>query len=177
MVTHKLNSMSSTDALIVKAKRPAAGHTKTRLCPPMTPAKAAGLYECFLLDTLDLMRQVPEVKQVLAYLPAGETEYFNRLGPGFELVLQEGRTLGERLDNVITGFLNEGYRRVVAIDSDSPNLPVEYLESAFDALLENDVAIGPCEDGSYYLIGFNHPAPRLLREVRMSTARVTADTQ
>jgi glycosyltransferase A (GT-A) superfamily protein (DUF2064 family) len=36
--------------------------------------------------------------------------------------------------------------------------------------------LGPCDDGGYYLIGLKKPAPRLLREVRMSTPRVTADT-
>ena len=38
------------------------------------------------------------------------------------------------------------------------------------------MVLGPCEDGGYYLIGMKKPAPRLLREVRMSTATVTADT-
>ena len=41
---------------------------------------------------------------------------------------------------------------------------------------EPDVVLGPCEDGGYYLIGLKQPAPRLLREVRMSTDRVFADT-
>jgi len=45
--------------LLVVAKQPAAGQTKTRLCPPLTGAAAAALYAYFLRDTLDLMRQVP----------------------------------------------------------------------------------------------------------------------
>jgi glycosyltransferase A (GT-A) superfamily protein (DUF2064 family) len=36
--------------------------------------------------------------------------------------------------------------------------------------------LGPAEDGGYYLIGLKRPAPRLLREVRMSTPTVLADT-
>ena len=36
--------------------------------------------------------------------------------------------------------------------------------------------IGPCEDGGYYLIGLKKPAPRLLRDVKMSTPDVTRDT-
>jgi hypothetical protein len=39
-----------------------------------------------------------------------------------------------------------------------------------------DVVIGPCEDGGYYLIGLKRPCHRLLREVRMSTPDVTANT-
>ena len=48
----------NNNALIVVAKRPAPGKTKTRLSPPLTPELASALYECFLFDTLDQMRQV-----------------------------------------------------------------------------------------------------------------------
>ena len=169
--------MSSLNALIVMAKRPAAGQTKTRLCPPLTPSRAAGLYECFLRDTIALMRQVPGVQPMIAYLPAGEAPYFQQLAPDFDLAQQVGESLGERLDNVIGACLKAGYRHVVAIDSDSPTLPAAYLQGAFNVLAGgSDVVLGPCDDGGYYLIGFTRPAPRLLREVRMSTPDVTADT-
>ena len=39
-------------SLVVMAKRPAAGATKTRLVPTLMPEQAANLYECFLLDAL-----------------------------------------------------------------------------------------------------------------------------
>jgi glycosyltransferase A (GT-A) superfamily protein (DUF2064 family) len=66
---------------------------------------------------------------------------------------------------------------VAAINSDGPNLPVDYLSSAFQLLArDNDVVMGPCEDGGYYLIGLKQPAPRLLRELRMSTEHVLDDT-
>jgi hypothetical protein len=51
------------------------------------------------------------------------------------------------------------------------------LISAFTALEDgSDAVIGPSDDGGYYLIGLKRPYPRLLREVRMSTPEVTADT-
>ena len=49
------------NALLVIAKQPAAGQTKTRLAPPLTPAEAAALYECFLRDTLTVARAVSGV--------------------------------------------------------------------------------------------------------------------
>jgi glycosyltransferase A (GT-A) superfamily protein (DUF2064 family) len=48
--------------------------------------------------------------------------------------------------------------------------------SAFEALSDRDVVLGPSDDGGYYLIGLKKPAPRLLREVRMSTPTVLKDT-
>ena len=59
----------STDALLIMAKQPVPGQTKTRLSPPLTLEQAAVLYECFLLDTLDLMRQVSNVVRAVAYWP------------------------------------------------------------------------------------------------------------
>ena len=63
------------------------------------------------------------------------------------------------------------------MNSDSPTLPLTYLARAFEALADGaDVTLGPSADGGYYLIGVKQPTPRLLREVRMSTPTVLADT-
>lgn len=166
-----------SNALLVMAKYPAPGRIKTRLTPPLSPEQAARLYECFLLDTLDLMRQAPEMQRVIAYSPAGSESYFNRLAPDFELVLQQGPDLGTRLDNALTLYLELGYQRVAIMNSDGPTLPAAYLTLAFKLLAgEAELVLGPATDGGYYLIGLKRPAPRLLREVQMSTPRVLADT-
>lgn len=164
-----------TNALIVVAKRPMPGKTKTRLSPPLTPELASALYECFLFDTLDQMRQVSDAQHVIAYLD--ECEYFQRLAPDFELIPQEGNDLGERLDNALTLYLSRGYDHAVIMDSDSPTLPASYLLQAFQVLSSDaDVVLGPCDDGGYYLIGLKKPSPRLLRDVHMSTPTVAAET-
>ena len=165
----------NSNALIVVAKRPAPGKTKTRLSPPLTPELASKLYECFLFDTQDQMRQVKGAQHVIAYLD--EYNYFQRIAPDFELIPQEGHDLGSRLDNALTSYLSRGYERVVIMDSDSPTLPAAYLSQAFEALSNGaDVVLGPCDDGGYYLIGVKEPTPRLLREVHMSTPMVAAET-
>lgn len=159
------------------AKRPTPGGTKTRLVPPLSPEQAAALYECFLRDTLDLARQVPDVQPAVAYTPARARAYFASLAPDFDYIQQKGPDLGARLDNALTYHLGLGYQRVVMINSDGPTLPLAYLVDAFERLRgETDVVVGPADDGGYYLIGLKQPAPRLLREVRMSTPYVTIDT-
>ena len=164
-----------SNALIVVAKRPEPGRTKTRLSPPLTPQLASQLYECFLLDTLEKMRQVKGTQKVIAYV--GDLEYFQRIAPDFQLIQQEGADLGARLDHALTSYLFLGYQRVVIMDSDSPTLPATYLAQSFIGLSDGaDVVLGPCEDGGYYLIGIKKPAPRLLREVQMSTPTVAAET-
>jgi len=164
------------NALLVVAKRPAPGYTKTRLTPPLAPEVAAQLYEAFLRDTLDIMRRVRAARPIIAYLPEGEEDYFRALAPDFELLLQSGPDLGARLDHALTRCLSDGFARAVIMDSDSPTLPAAYLAQAFDALDTADVVLGPCEDGGYYLFGLKQPAPRLLRDVQMSTPHVVRDT-
>lgn len=171
------NQQHKKDILIVVAKRPAPGQTKTRLCPPLNSQQAAKLFECFLFDTLELMRGVSGVDLSIAYLPAEQEPYFAEIAPDFDRVLQIGTDLGSRLDNTLSHYLNHGYERAVIMNSDSPTLPVSNMMAAFDRLSgEADVVLGPSLDGGYYLIGLKHPAPRLLREVQMSTANVTEDT-
>ena len=165
------------NVLLVVAKRPAPGRTKTRLTPPLSLEQAAALYECFLRDTLDLMRRVPDVSRAIAYLPVEARDYFARLAPDFDLIPQQGDDLGMRLDRALTYYLQRGYEQAVIMNSDGPTLPADHLVQAFAALADHaDVVLGPSDDGGYYLIGLKKSAQRLLREVRMSTPHVTADT-
>jgi rSAM/selenodomain-associated transferase 1 len=164
------------NTLLVIAKQPAAGQTKTRLAPPLAPRQAAELYECFLADTLDIARAVPGAARVVYYAPDDAAGYFAALAPDFELAPQVGAGLGERLDHALTRFLRAGRQRVVVMDSDSPTLPAQYVAQAFEALERHDVVLGPCTDGGYYLIGLTRPQPRLLREVQMSQPNVLRDT-
>ena len=164
------------DTLLVVAKQPAPGRTKTRLCPPLTPDQAAYLYDCFLRDTLDTMRKVPGVKCVIGFLPEDAHGYFNQLAPDMGLVCQRGDSLGERLDHLLTDALSGGSQRAVVMDSDSPTLPATHIAQAFEQLAEADVVLGPTRDGGYYLIGLKQPQPHLLRQVQMSTPHVLSDT-
>ena len=168
--------MSKRNTLLVVAKQPFPGQTKTRLCPPLSHSQAAELYECFLRDTLDVMRQVRDVHCVIGFLPEDAHDYFRQLAPSMKLTCQVGASLGERLDHLLTEVLVNGLQRAVVMDSDSPTLPAEYISQAFDLLTDADVVIGPTRDGGYYLIGMKQPQPHLLRDVQMSTPHVLADT-
>jgi rSAM/selenodomain-associated transferase 1 len=166
-------------ALIVMAKEPKVGETKTRLSPHLSGQEAAGLYRCFLLDTLELMRQVKSTQPVIAYSPPESESFFRSIAPaGFRFIPQVGASLGERLNNAMSQYLSAGYDQAVAIDSDSPTLPVAHLRRAFQVLDDPavDVILGPCEDGGYYLIGLKTARSELFRGIIMSTPTVLEET-
>ena len=179
------------------AKQPAAGRAKTRLVPPLTGASAASLYHCFLKDVLATVRGAARVAgftPVVAYTPAAARDFFRRLAPDFQLIPQQSgyeanatdsshlgpasSQLGDRLQNVLSTALGQGYRQVVAINSDSPTLPAEFLRAAFHRLDSPhvDAVFGPCADGGYYLIGVKKAPGRLVTAVEMSTPTVLQDT-
>jgi rSAM/selenodomain-associated transferase 1 len=165
------------NALIVVAKEPVPGQTKTRLCPPFTPEGAAEFYRCLLLDTLALMQQLKAADHTVAYTPASAHSYFAHLSPnGFRLVPQEGANLGERLAGMLGLHFDLGYRRVVIMNSDGPTLPLSYLEAAFSGLERADVALGIGHDGGYYLIGMKRLYPELFQGIDWSTERVIPQT-
>ena len=167
-----------TRALIVVAKRPAIGQTKTRLTPPLSPDQAVALYTCMLLDTLDMMTQVEDARHVLAYAPDDAEPYFRAIAPPqFGFHPQVGQTLGERLHHSLSVCLDNGCRQAVVMDSDSPTLPADVLRTAFERLDDPavDVVLGPCDDGGYSLIGLKQPNAPLF-DVVMSTPHVLADT-
>ena len=101
--------MMHPNALLIIAKRPAAGQTKTRLCPPLLADEAAALYECLLADTIDLAARAPGVDRGILYLPDDARSYFAGLAPDFGLWPQEGASLGERLDNALSAGFRRGY--------------------------------------------------------------------
>jgi rSAM/selenodomain-associated transferase 1 len=164
--------------VIIMAKQPAVGRTKTRLCPPLTPAQAAAFYEALLLDTITLVHDIPSLRLAVTVTPTDATIYFQRVSPpGTILVPVECETIGGCLCQALGYLLDLGHPQAIALNSDGPSLPPAYLVQARVELASGaDVVLGPSEDGGYYLIGLNRPHPELFENIEWSTAWVTAQT-
>src|SRR5207249_143909 len=165
-------------AVVIMAKAPRAGEVKTRLCPPLSLADASELYRRFLLDKIDQVRALRTASPAIAYTPAEARAFFEEIAPGFVLVPQRGADLGDRLANSLGELLDQGYRGALAIDSDTPTLPLGFLEQGLDLLTtpEVDVVLGPTEDGGYYLIGLRTVYRELFEAMAWSTSRVFPET-
>jgi rSAM/selenodomain-associated transferase 1 len=166
-------------AVAVMARVPGAGPVKSRLHGPLTPEQATALYRCFLLDRLDALAALPGIAPVVAFTPPGARAQMAALATvGIRLVAQEGEGLTERLTRLFARLLDEGHAAAVAMDSDSPTLPMAWVGEAARALAaaEADVVVGPSEDGGYYLIGLRAPHPELFEAMPWSTPAVLATT-
>lgn len=163
--------------LVIMAKEPAVGRTKTRLCPPLTPVEAVALTEALLRDTIGLASGLAGVQMAIAVTPPEAVDAFRRFSsPGTILVPVAGADIGDCLNHVLNRLLAEGHPQAIALNADGPSLPVTYLQQAFARLDGADVVLGPNDDGGYYLIGLAQPHPGLFRDIEWSTKHVTAQT-
>lgn len=166
-------------AVVIMAKAPRPGEVKTRLCPPLSYEEAAELYRCFLLDKVEQLKALHDAAPAIAYSPDNSRTLFEALAPSsFALIPQRDGDLGARLATTIHQLLSAGYPKVMAIDSDTPTLPLAYLQRA-SALLgerEVDLVLGPSEDGGYYLIGVKNLHRELFEHMNWSTPQVFSET-
>lgn len=159
-------------------KQPVPGRVKTRLAADIGDDGAAELYAAFTADVVERFRDVAD-ERYLWITPRDEcsvTHFMDLAGTHYGVGAQEGESLGDRLVDCTEHAFDTGAERVVIIGSDSPLLPLEYLERAFVMLRDRDVVLGPATDGGYYLVGLSRRLPILFDRIDWSGPRVLADT-
>jgi rSAM/selenodomain-associated transferase 1 len=174
------------ETLVLFAKAPIAGSTKTRLARERGDRDAVLLSAGFLLDTVELCARwrcertaVDQNRRVVLYAsPHVEDPLLAEAArrAGARLEVQQGADLGARLRHAFEAEYERGARAVCAIGADSPSLPLHLLDEAFRALAWERVVIGPTFDGGYWLIGAQRPAPDLFTDVPWSTPAVVPRT-
>lgn len=159
--------------LFTKPARP--GRVKTRLHSVLTPGQAAELHQAFLDDLLPRLERGAFDLRIAWALD--DSEPLPR--PDVEGFRQEGNDLGERLHRGLER-VSAPYPLVAAVGSDHPELASADVEEAFRRLEAGaDVAIGPAEDGGYYLIALRREALReeLFSNIRWGSDEVLAATR
>jgi 2-phospho-L-lactate guanylyltransferase (CobY/MobA/RfbA family) len=79
---------------------------------------------------------------------------------------QEGSYFGDRLENAVQTLTDIGYRKVVIVGSDCPDLELGDIQLAFSALEHHRLVLGPDHRGGCYLIGLDTRERHLLHGIR-----------
>lgn len=165
--------MRSENLLIVFAKNIVLGKVKTRL------AKSVGDTEAF-----NVYRQLVEIteRESLKMENCDVHIYFsdvvlNALWPNNEKFIQRGNDLGEKMMNAFDDSFKLGYKRVIGVGSDLPDLSVEIMTDGLQFLQSNDTVFGPSEDGGYYLIGMTKLIPEIFTNKAWSTDTLLDETR
>lgn len=155
-------------------KEPIPGRVKTRLSPPLKPEQAAALYRTALHETVERILKT-DYEVVLFF--AGQEDYFEKAFPQLTRVRQSDGDLGVRMTAALDRLHQSGPAVAALIGSDSPDLPLAQLETAFTALAGNDVVTIPARDGGYVLIGSRRPVPEVFQAIDWSTDKVLTQTR
>lgn len=177
-VRPRSHRMRPQPAIVVMAKAPRSGTVKTRLMPYLSADDAAALAARFVADAVSRVSAIA-CQIIVAYAPAdGRKDLADVLPTGLTWHAQQGRDLGERMAEAIeTAAAGEG-SPVAVIGADIPTLPPEHIMEAIRRLQDGsaDVALGPTEDGGYYLAAVREPVAGLFDNVGWSTAAAFAHT-
>lgn len=159
-------------------KYPDPGKVKMRLAQSIGEEAATDLYRAFIQDTITTVQSLDIPYHIAVHPPDSQYQFSQWFGLPNRIFRQIGMNLGERLQNCFETMFKKKYQQVIAIASDSPDLPVEILQEAVSSLQTNDVVIGPASDGGYYLIGFSHESftPEVFVDISWSTETVLRET-
>jgi rSAM/selenodomain-associated transferase 1 len=149
-------------ALVVLAKSPQAGRSKTRLCPPCSPAEAAQVAEAALRDTLDAALTAAATRRVLVL----DGPPVHQLDPSFEVIPQRGGGFGERL---AAAFADVG-EAMVLIGMDTPQVSTGLLDRAVQQVELGVPVLGPARDGGWWALGLPSCPAGAFDGVPMSTS-------
>ena len=164
----------SKNLLLVFTRNPALGKVKTRLAKTVGDKTALEIYTFLLERTRDIATKVSADKAVYYSVKVRENDIWD--ATIFQKHLQVGEDLGIRMLHAFKNGFETGYEKVLIIGSDLYDLTAETIENAFIALENNEVVIGPAEDGGYYLLGMNSLEEKVFKNKDWGTETVRKDT-
>lgn len=162
------------ELLILMAKYPTPGHVKTRLAAEIGKRAAADLYRSFLRQFVREFVGAPfDVEW--RYTPTRSP--FHRItGQHAAIRPQPDGNLGDRMRQIFEESFARGYRRVVLIGTDAPEVGQGTVRRAFRELRKRKAVFQPTFDGGYALIGLSIPLD-VFTGISWSTDRVMVQTR
>ena len=171
---HKGQKGLHENLLLIFTRNPELGKVKTRLAKTVGNETALSIYTFLLHKTKDIAAKVTSDKAIYYSVRIRENDLWD---PAiFQKNLQIGSDLGSRMLHAFKNGFTAGYKKVLIIGSDLYDLTPEIIEKAFSELADNDLVIGPAEDGGYYLLGMKSLHPKIFKNKDWGTATVREKT-
>ena len=71
---------------------------------------------------------------------------------------QRGSDFASRFSNAFQDLFDKGYKKIVSVGNDSPELTPDILQDAIRRLQSKKLVLGPAKDGGVYLLGIQKSA-------------------
>jgi len=174
-----MTSEKKDTAIIIFTKFPVEGKVKTRLAKSMGNKFAVSFYRVCAEHTFKELVKVKETSSELFLFCSEENEIKQVMkwaGKDFNYNSQQGNDLGIKMYNAFDTVFKLGYKKVIIIGTDAPDVSMKIVQSAISVLDNYSVVIGPAKDGGYYLLGFKLKLIDLFSEIEWSTNSVFVNT-
>jgi rSAM/selenodomain-associated transferase 1 len=160
--------------LVIMAKAPIAGASKTRLASDVGVAHAIRFARQATAALVARVGRDPRWQTCIAVTPDRWAEA-GPWPPGVAIKGQGRGDLGQRMQRL---FDQAAPGPLMIVGTDIPELTPCHIAAAFRALGKHQAVFGPAVDGGYWLVGLRRRPRRLtpFRAVRWSSAAALADT-
>jgi len=168
---------SVSTGLILFVKAPQVGKVKTRLGKGIGLSDSCELYRQFGLDLVQRLNTLP-FPLLIFYAPAEQQSLIRSWLGEHQYFPQQGEDLGDRMTHAFEVGFKLGFKQLLILGSDSPDVPLSYVMQGQEALGQDNTVIGPSNDGGYYTLGFSQVSwcPRVFRGINWSTDTVFMDS-
>jgi rSAM/selenodomain-associated transferase 1 len=165
----------ATELLIIMTRYPTPGKVKTRLAREIGVAAATKWYRQMLFH---FRHEFARARFDVEWRYTPRHAPFRRL---FRLSRHNGRpqpegTLGDRMQAIFSDTFRRGYRRVVMIGTDAPEVGQPTVRHAFRLLQDHQAVLQPTRDGGYALIGLSTMVD-VFSNIPWSTDKVVSKTR
>lgn len=153
--------------ILVFARAPIAGKTKTRLVPALGKVGAARLHAELTRQTLEKVAALKNVDVELWCTPDMHHEFFVACAKEYGVLLREqtGDDLGQRMHTAFVSALHKSPWAIL-VGTDCPELKTADFEHSMTTLRsDGDAVLGPAADGGYVLIGLKQPAEHIFSNI------------
>ncbi len=157
--------MKNENLLLIFAKNVVLGKAKTRLAKTVGDTAAFNVY-CRLVEITEQESQKLKDADIHVYF---SDEPIQSLWSNEKQYVQEGADLGIRMRNAFEEGFRQGYRHIIGIGTDLPDLNAMVMTEALNSLKNHDTVFGPSDDGGYYVIGMNKMIPEIFINKPWST--------
>lgn len=166
--------MNNKQLLMVFTKNPELGNCKTRLASTLGDEAALKVYEQLIDYTVDFSSKVEAEKYVYYSKNISSNDRWSE--SLFEKKIQVEGNLGVKMATAFKENFDKGFEKIIIIGSDCAEINEVDIHSAFEALDESEVVIGPAIDGGYYLLGMRTFIPSLFQDKSWSTPDLINET-
>ena len=160
-----------SSAIITFIKNPELGKVKTRLAKDIGDQHALEVYKNLMKHTRLTLEKVEQVDRLLFYSEniVVEDEWSEEL---FKKFLQDPGDLGKRIEAAFSIAFDIGYKKVMIIGSDCPEISADLINEGLSRLEKVDMVVGPALDGGYYLLGLKSAPAQFFEDIPWSTEKV-----